>query len=91
MLGLVPFQANIGVDEQYQSGMYFCRFSETVELATSSPRQYINENVTVGAVMLPLAKTNPQFQMQYSVMYSDWDILKSNGDKGQPQMSYDLF
>ncbi len=91
MLGLVAFQANIGVDEQYQSGMYFCRFSEVRELATSSPRQYINENVTVGAVMLPLAKTNQQFQMQYSVIYSDWDILKSNGDKGQPQMSYDLF
>jgi hypothetical protein len=91
MLGLVAFQANIGVDEQYESGMYFCRFSEVRELATSSPRQYINENVTVGAVMLPLAKTNQQFQMQYSVIYSDWDVLKSNGDKGQPQMSYDLF
>ncbi len=91
MLGLGAFQSFIGVDEQYQSGMYFCRFSEAVELATSSPRQYINENVTVGAVMLPLAKTHQQFQMQYSVIYSDWDVLKSNGDKGQPQMSYDLF
>ncbi len=39
MLGLVAFQANIGVDEQYQSGMYFCRFSEVRELATSRIHQ----------------------------------------------------
>ncbi len=91
MLGLVALQAYIGVDEQYESGMYFCRFSEAVAFATSSPRHYINENMTVGAIMLPLTKANEQFQMQYSVIYSDWDILKSNGDKGLPQISYDLF
>ncbi len=91
MLGLVALQADIGVDEQYESGMYFCRFSEAVALATSSPRHYINENMTVGAIMLPLTKTNEQFLMQYSVIYSDWDVLRSNGDKGLPQISYDLF
>ena len=58
MLGLVALQADIGVDEQYESGMYFCRFSEAVALATSSPRHYINENVTVCAIMLPLTKKN---------------------------------
>ncbi len=56
MLGLVALQANVGVDKQYESGMYFCRFSEAVALATSSPRHYINENVTVGSIMLPLFK-----------------------------------
>ncbi len=91
MLGLVALQADIGIDEQYESGMYFCRFSEAVTLATSSPRHYINENVTVGAIILPLTKANEQFQMQYSVIYSDWDVLRSNGDKGLPQISYDLF
>ncbi len=54
MLGLVGLQADIGVDKYYESGMYFCRFSEAVVLTTSSPRQYINKNVTVGAIMLPL-------------------------------------
>ncbi len=58
MLGLVALQADIGIDEQYESGMYFCRFSEAVALVTSSPRHYINENVTVGARMLPLTETN---------------------------------
>ncbi len=87
MLGLVALQADIGVDEQYESGMQFCTVSEAVALATSSPRHYINENMTVGAIMLPLTKSNEQFQLQYSVLYSDWDILKSNGDKGLPQIS----
>ncbi len=91
MLGPVALQADIGIDKQYESGLYFCKFSEAVALATSSPRQCIDENVTVGAIMLPLTKTNEQFQMQYSVIYSDWDVLKSNGDKGLPQISYDLF
>ncbi len=91
MLGLIALHADIGVDEQYESGMYFCKFSQDVALATSSPRQYICENITVGAIMLPLAKTNEQFQMQYSVIYSDWDVLRSNGDKGLPQISYDIF
>ncbi len=59
-------------------------------LATSSPIDYINENVTVGAIILPFTKTNELFQMQYSVMYSDWDVLRSNGDKGLPQISNDL-
>ncbi len=76
ILGLVALQADIGVDEQYESGMYFCRFSEAVALATASPRQYINKNLTVGAIMFPLTICNEQFHMQYSVIYSDWDIFK---------------
>ncbi len=91
MLGLMALQADIGVDEQYESGMYFCKFSGDVSLATSSPRQYICENVAVGAIMLPFKKSNEEFQMQYFVIYSDWDILRSNGDKGLPQISYDIF
>ncbi len=43
MLGLVALHADIGVDEQYESGLYHCRFSEAVSLTTSSPRQYINK------------------------------------------------
>ncbi len=34
MLGLVALRADIGVDKQYKSGMYFCRFTEAVALAT---------------------------------------------------------
>ncbi len=34
MLGLIAMHADIGVDEQYESGMYFCKFSEAVALAT---------------------------------------------------------
>jgi len=55
--------------------VYFCKFSEGVILATSSPKQYICENVSVGAIMLPFKKSNEEFQMQYSVIYSDWDIF----------------
>jgi hypothetical protein len=91
MLGLIALHADIGINEQYESGMYFCKFSEDMPLAASSPRQYICENVTVGAIMLPFINSNEEFQMQYSVIYSDWDILKSNGDKGLPQISYDIF
>ncbi len=91
MLGLVPLQADIGVDDQYESGMYFCKLSEAVSLTTCSPRHYINKNLNDGAMILPLTKSNEKFQMQYSVTYSDWDVLKSNCDKGQPQILYDLF
>ncbi len=71
MLGLNALHADIGVDEQYESGMYFCKFSEDVSWATCSPRQYICENVTVGAIMLPFKYFNEEFHMQYSVIYSD--------------------
>ncbi len=63
MLGLIALHTNIGVDEQYKSGMYFCKFSEDVALATSSPRHYICEKVTVGAIMLPFKISNEEFQM----------------------------
>ncbi len=43
----------------------FCGFSEYVSLALSSPRHYINKNVTVGAPMLSLTNSNEQFQIQY--------------------------
>ncbi len=71
----VAMHADIGVDEQYESGMYFCKFSEDMPLATSSSRQYICENVSIGAIMLPFKYSNEEFQMQYSVIYSDWDVL----------------
>ncbi len=48
LLGLIALQAEIKVNEQYELGMYFCKFSEDVTLATSSPRQYICQNVSVG-------------------------------------------
>ncbi len=91
MLGLVAMRAGSGIDEQHQSGMYFCWFSEDVQLATSSKKLYIQNNVTIGAMMLPLMKANEEFWMQYSVIYSDWDILSENGNKDLPEISYDLF
>ncbi len=62
-----------------------------MSLATSSPRQYINKNVSVGVIMLPCTKSSEKFQMQYSVIYSDCDVKKSNGDKGLAEILYDLF
>ncbi len=82
---------DIAVDEKYKSGIYFCRLSEDVPLGIYCPRQYICKNMTVGAIILPLTKSNDQFQMQYSVMYFASDILKANGEKGLPQISHDLF
>ncbi len=75
MLGLFAMHTDIGVDEQFESGIYFCKFNEDVSLATSSPRQNICQNVTVGAIVLPFKNSNEEFQMQYSVIYSDWDIF----------------
>ncbi len=51
------------VDEQYKSGMYICRFSEDVSWATSSPRQYICKNVTVGAII-----TAKKGRFMYTIM-----------------------
>ncbi len=87
----MELQADIGVDEQYESDMYYCRFSEGVPLAISSSRPYNCENVSVGAIMHPLENENEKFQVKYSVIYSNWDVLKSNGDKGLPQISCNLF
>ncbi len=71
MLGLIALQADIGVNEQYESGMYFCRFSEGVTLATSRSRQYFCQNVSAGAIMLPLTISNVEFHLQNSVIYSN--------------------
>lgn len=75
MLGLVVIKADIGVDEQYELGMYVCRFSEDVPLAASSQKQYIHSNVKVSAIMLHLTKANKQFPVKYYVIYSDWDMV----------------
>ncbi len=91
MLGLVAMKADIGVDEQYESGMHFCRFSEDAQLAKSSQKHYVQNNVKVGAILLPLTKANEEFRMQYSVIYSDWDILWANCKKDLPEISYDVF
>ncbi len=91
MLGVIALQADIGVDEQYDSGMYYCRFSEDVALETSSTRQHICQNVSVGTIMLPFENETRNFKLQYSFIHTDWDVLKINGDKGLPQISHDLF
>ncbi len=75
MLGLVALHADVVVHEQYGSGMYFCRFSKNLPLATSSSRHFINQNFTVGAIMLPLTNSNGELQIQNSVIYSDWEFL----------------
>ncbi len=67
MLGLIALQADISVDEQYESGIYFCSFSDDATLATSSPRQYICQKLSVRAMMLPLKNSNEEFQMKYSI------------------------
>ena len=84
-------RADIGVDEEFESGMYFCRLTEDVELAAFSNKYNIHKNVKIGAIMLPLKKANEEFEMQYSVIYSDWDILWPNGKKDIPEITYDIF
>ncbi len=91
MLGLVAMRADIGYDEEYESGMYFCKFTEEVELATFQQKGCIYGNVKIGALMLPFTKAKKEFRMQYSVIYSDWYILRANGDIDLPEISYDLF
>ncbi len=91
MLGLVAMRADIGIDKEYKSGIFFCRFTEDVELSTVSPKQHIHGNVKIGAIMLPFTKANEEFRMKYSVIYSDWDILRSNGVKDLPEITYDMF
>ena len=91
MLGLVAMRSDIGVDEEYESGMYFCRMTEDVELTAFSNKYNIHNNVKIGSIMLPLKKANEEFRMQYSVIYSDWDILRPNGVKDLPEISYDIF
>ncbi len=61
MLGLIVMQVDIGVDEKYESGTYFCRFGEDVTLATSSSMQCICQNVSVGVIMVPLSNSNEDF------------------------------
>ena len=90
MLGLVALRADIGVDEEQESGMYFCKFTEDVGLAAVRYKEHIHCNVKIGAMMLPLTKSNQDFRMQYSVIYSDWDVLRANGDKNLPEISYDF-
>lgn len=58
MLDLVAIKADIDDDKQYESGMYCCQFSEGVQLATPSQLHYIQNRAKVGAVMLPLTKSN---------------------------------
>ncbi len=45
MLGLVTFHTEIGVDEHYESDVYFCKFREDVALTTCSTWQYISEQL----------------------------------------------
>ena len=45
MLGLIAMRADIGVDEEFESGMYFCRLTEDVELAAFSNKYNIHNNV----------------------------------------------
>ncbi len=91
MLGLVALQADIDFVDQYESVKYFCRFSEDGPLTSYSQKKYTYESMTIDAIMLPLTKTNEQFQTHRLVIYSDWDILQANGAMGLPQTSYDFF
>ncbi len=83
ILELLEMETEILVDEQCEPGAYFCHLSEDVPLVTCSPKQYIDKNVG----LVPNATS---YKVK-SMMYSDWDILRANCDKGLSQVSYDLF
>lgn len=73
-----------------ESGVQFCKFKKD-EGVTTAKKELLN--FTDYAVMLPFNEKNRKFSQQYTLIYSDWEVLICDEDyvKGKTALSHDLY
>ena len=86
----LTFDYNVQIYFRREAGVHFCQFKLTDEKPTTANKSSLN--FTDYAVMLPF-KNKGTFCNQYTLIYSDWEVLICEGDdvKGQTPVSCDLY
>ena len=85
-----------------ETGAHFCQFRLENHTGTdgkshvsvvNSTNEELMDKVEYHALMLPYSNVLETFQRQYTLVYSDWDVLKCTGpnDKGIPQAEKRVF
>ena len=70
-------------------GLHYCKFHLIEAQPIQATKHTIRSMTMVGALMLPYISSN-DFINQYTIVYSDWDVLKFNGEKNLPQIHTEL-
>ena len=86
----LTFDYNVQHWPRIETGVHFCQFKLMDEKPTTANKSSLN--FTDYAVMLPF-KNKGRFRKQYTLIYSDWEVLICEGDnvKGQTPVSWDLY
>ena len=86
----LTFDYNVQIYFRREAGVHFCQFKLMDEKPTTANKSSLN--FTDYAVMLPF-KNKGTFCNQYTLIYSDWEVLICEGDdvKGQTPVSCDLY
>jgi hypothetical protein len=86
----LTFDYNVELWFRREVGVHFCQFKLMDEKPTTANKSSLN--FTDYAVMLPF-KNKGSFRNQYTLIYSDWEVLICEGDnvKGQTPVSCDLY
>ncbi len=89
----ITFDPNSLVDEA--SGMFFCRFfiENNKDDIIHTEKKVVCGLTRIGALMLPfkMGSDCTRFRGQFTVIYSDWDVLQQDGTKGIPKLNRALF
>ena len=71
--------------------MFYCKFSEIDMQPIRTTKKEVFDITDIGALMVPYLDPKLEFNNQYSIVYSDWDVLQSNGLKGLPELDKHMF
>ena len=87
----MAFTFSFGVSRVSLCGMFYCKFSEIDMPPIRTTKKEVFDITDIGALMVPYSDPKTDFNNQYSIVYSDWDVLRSNGQKGLPELCRGMF
>lgn len=71
-ISYLTFHCRHGHLNTYETGVFFCKFESTGTRTLDSKAEM---NITDYALMLPYVKDGYPFQQQFTLIYSDWQVL----------------
>jgi hypothetical protein len=81
-----------GTMDDKVSGVHYCSFQEGTKQTIT--RDELNARIDGYALMLPLTVTGKSFAKQFTLVYSDWEVLRTDNqekNKGRPCIDKHLF
>lgn len=81
----------IGINEVMSYGMYYCNYIDNYDKEFDANYKYVETAFTTGSLPISYIPAHGGFEIHYSIIYYDWDILQSNGCKALSKVNFEFW